>query len=242
MNSEKNYVELIKAPWGKMFYDLLFSQLNIPETPRLKILDFGSGLGVTANHYAQWHNVTAIEPNVEMIENRHRESSYIQICGDFEKLADFQENSFDYAFCHNVLEYIKEKEPVLAGLMRVLKPQGILSIIRHNRAGKIFQTAVFQNNPEKAIVMLDPQTNDASNYLGTQYLYSNSYIIELVGRYGGKVERVLGMRAFWALGQNNSVKYTDNWYENMLALERRVADMDEYRQVAFYNHLFIRKY
>ena len=90
--------------------------------------------------------------------------------------------------------------------------------------------------------MLDPRTNDVSNYLGTQYLYSNSYIIELVGRYDGKVERVLGMRTFWALGQNNSVKYTDNWYENMLALERRAADMDEYRQVAFYNHLFIRKH
>ena len=144
MNSIKDYVELIKAPWGKMFYDLLFSQLNIPETPRLKILDYGSGLGVTSDHYAQWHNVTAIEPNVEMIENRHRENSYIQICGGFEKLADFHENSFDYVFCHNVLEYIKEKEPVLAGLMRVLKPQGILSIIKHNRAGRIFHAAVFK--------------------------------------------------------------------------------------------------
>ena len=50
--------------------------------------------------------------------------------------------------------------------------------------------------------MLDPRTNDVSNYLGTQYLYSNSYIIELVGGSFGKVERVLGMRTF-CLGQNN---------------------------------------
>ena len=70
MENVQNYVELVKEPWGKMFYDLLFIQLDLPTSPRLKILDFGSGLGVTANHYAAWHDVTAIEPNKEMIDNR----------------------------------------------------------------------------------------------------------------------------------------------------------------------------
>jgi len=36
---------------------------------------------------------------------------------------------------------------------------------------------------------------------------------------GGKVKAIYGMRAFYALGQDNSVKYTDEWYENMFALE-----------------------
>ena len=34
MDNVKEYVELVKAPWGKMFYDLLFTQLNIPQTVR----------------------------------------------------------------------------------------------------------------------------------------------------------------------------------------------------------------
>ena len=44
MDNANNYVELVKAPWGKMFYDLLYTQLDIPHSPRLKILDFGSGI------------------------------------------------------------------------------------------------------------------------------------------------------------------------------------------------------
>ena len=51
MDSINDYVDLVKAPWGKMFYDLLFAQLDIPNSQRHKILDLGSGLGVTANHF-----------------------------------------------------------------------------------------------------------------------------------------------------------------------------------------------
>jgi SAM-dependent methyltransferase len=80
MDNIKDYVELVKAPWGKMFYDLLFIQLNIPKSPKLKILDFGSGLGVTSNHFAAWHDVTAVEPNKEMIDNNHRPELPVKNC------------------------------------------------------------------------------------------------------------------------------------------------------------------
>jgi len=49
------------------------------------------------------------------------------------------------------------------------------------------------------------------------------------------------MRAFYALGQDNSVKYTDEWYVNMLALENAVASIDDYKNAAFHNHLLIEK-
>ena len=91
MDSVKEYVELVKAPWGRMFYDLVFTQLDIPQTPKLKILDFGSGLGVTANHYAAWHDVTAIEPNEEMIENSHKENLYTQVHGSIEKITSMKD-------------------------------------------------------------------------------------------------------------------------------------------------------
>ena len=87
MDNVNDYVEFVKAPWGRMFYDLLFMQLNIPRTAHLYILDFGSGLAVTANHFAAWHNVTAMEPNLEMIENRCKENVYNQINGGINKLA-----------------------------------------------------------------------------------------------------------------------------------------------------------
>jgi SAM-dependent methyltransferase len=241
MNSVKEYVELVKAPWGKMLYDLLYTQLNIPPLPRLKILDFGSGLGVTANYYALWHKVTAIEPSDEMISNRHKENMYEQIQGGVEKIAVFEDETFDMVFCHNVLEYIEDKEPVIAELLRVLKPGGILSIIKHNRTGRVFKTAVYANDPKKALALLDNNANDKNSYLGTQYLYSNDFIAALANKYRGKVKEVFGIRTFYALGQDNSVKYTDEWYSNMLALENAAASIDEYKNATFHNHLLFEK-
>lgn len=241
MDSVKDYVELVKAPWGRMFYDLLFIQLDLPPSPKLKILDFGSGLGVTSDYYAKWHDVTAVEPNREMIASSLKESAYIQIVGGIEKVAEMESNTFDIIFCHNVLEYIEEKEPIVAELIRVLKPCGKLSIIKHNRLGRVFASAVFGNDPKRALALLERGTNEKSNYLGTQYLYENDEVNGWVQRYNCEIKQILGMRAFWALGQNNDVKHSGEWYADMLALESRAAHMSECKNAAFYNHLTIEK-
>jgi len=241
MDNVQNYVDLVKEPWSRMFYDLLFIQLELPQSPRLKILDFGLGLGVTASHYAAWHDVTAIEPNHEMIENKRTENSYKQIHGGVESLAVFEDGFFDVALCHNVLEYTEDKEPIIAGIMRVLKPGGLLSLVKHNRVGRVFHHAVFWNNPKKALEQANDSANDKSNYLGTQYIYSNDDVAKWIVKHGGKINNILGMRVFYALGQNNSVKYENDWYQNMLALEAHIANIDEYKNAAFHNHLLIVK-
>ncbi len=241
MDSVKDYVEMVKAPWGRMFYDVLFGQLDIPRTPACDILDFGSGLGVTANHLAAWHNVTAVEPNGEMIGSSYRENGYTQVQGGLEALADYRDGEFDYILCHNVLEYIEDKEPVFAELMRLLKSGGTLSIVKHNRAGRVFGAAVFANDPQNALALLDDHANAQNNYLGKQYIYSNDDVEAWADQYGGKAYRTLGIRTFWALGQDNAVKYKEDWYRDMLDLERRVSDMEAYKAVAFFNHLFIKK-
>ena len=241
MDKGQYYLEHVKVPWGKMFYDMLFEQLTIPQSPKLNILDFGSGLGVTANHFAAWHNVTAVEPSEEMIANSFRENEYRQIQGGIEKLMEFEDESFDIIFCHNVLEYIEHKEPIIAEQLRVLKPCGVLSIVKHNRVGRVFGTAVAKSNPKKALSLLDATANDKNDYLGMQYIFSNEYISSLAEKYNGNVKEIFGMRAFYALGQDNSIKYTDEWYQDMLTLEHAVASIDEYRNAAFFNHLLIKK-
>jgi len=236
-----NFVEFVKAPWGRMFYKLLFLQLNVKKSPKLKVLDFGSGLGITSNHFAKWHDVTAVEPNIEMIDNSCRENTYTQIHGSIEKISKFKTSTFDIVFCHNVFEYIENPEPIFSELIRVLKKGGILSLVKHNRVGRVFHSAVFCNDPQKALVLTDNNTNDKSNYFGTQYIYSNNDVLEWVDKHGGKIQNILGMRAFWALGQDNSIKFTDTWYENMLTLENKAAYIDDYKQAAFFNHLIIEK-
>ena len=67
-DSIEDYRNLIEQPWGKMFYDMIFRQLNLPKDKKLNILDYGAGFCVTASYYAENHNVTAYEPNPEMLK------------------------------------------------------------------------------------------------------------------------------------------------------------------------------
>ncbi len=59
--------------------------------------------------------------------------------------------------------------------------------------------------------------------------------------HGGKIDSIYGMRMFWALGQDNSIKCTDDWYQSMLILESKAATIDEYQHATFFNHLLIKK-
>ena len=241
MENVNDYIELIKTPWGMMFYDLLYYQLDIPITPKLNILDFGSGLGVTSNHYAKWHNVTSIEPNDVMISNSIKENSYKQIHGGLDVFSTIKDDIYDVVLCHNVLEYIEDKKPVINDLLRVLKPGGILSLIKHNHAGKVFGYAVFSNEPNKALAALNDKTTDKINFIGKQFLYTNDDVSVWVNNCNCKVKEIFGIRTFYGLGQDNEIKYSDDWYQKMLELECAIANENEYKSVSYYNHLIIGK-
>ena len=73
-----------------------------------KILDFGSGEGITANHFAEKNDVTTIEPSEEMLSNAWKDYEYTQIVGDINALDTFNDETFDIIICHNVLEYIDD--------------------------------------------------------------------------------------------------------------------------------------
>jgi ubiquinone/menaquinone biosynthesis C-methylase UbiE len=136
MNTDlKTYLENMKKPWGELFYKIVWEQL--PHITNSKILDFGSGLGFTASHLSKNNGVVAIEPNADMVEMRICEHSYQQIIGDIEQLRKQQDNSFDVILCHNVLEYVIERKEIFREFYKVLKPNGIISIVKHNHAGRI---------------------------------------------------------------------------------------------------------
>ena len=44
------YLENLKQPWGQIYYDILFDQLQ--DIKGKRVLDFGSGFGLVANHLA----------------------------------------------------------------------------------------------------------------------------------------------------------------------------------------------
>ena len=234
----KNYRSMVDQPWGRMFYEMIYKQLDLSDCKKLKILDFGAGFCITADHYAKSHDVTAVEPNNEMRALRVGDNPYTLVGGGIDYLRDLDADSFDLVICHNVLEYADDKEAILKHLVRVTKPGGILSVVKHNLYGRVMATAVMSDDPKSALSLLDQGAENSM--FGKRDVYSNEWITDLL-----KDEMTLidtyGIRTFFGLSSNNDIKYTDDWYQSMLELETKACSMDEYRKVAFFNHLIFAK-
>lgn len=229
--------ELAELPaWERLLKKIVWAQLG--DIRGKNILDFGSGEGITANLFAENNNVVAIEPSEEMLVNRWADFEYRQIQGDVTNLSEVDDNTFDVIICHNVLEYIEDKKSVLAELHRVLKPQGILSIVKHNRAGRVMQMAVLLDELEKANDLLDGKNSTASRFGAIRY-----YEDEMISKWtpGLRYKDCFGIRTFWDLQQNQEKHNSEEWQDRMMQLEMRVSQMDEYRKISFFHHLLFVK-
>ena len=222
--------------WERLFKKIVWKQLGDMEGK--KILDFGSGEGITANHFAEKNDVTAIEPSKEMLSNAWKDYEYTQIVGDVNALSAFKNETFDMIICHNVLEYIDDKAAVVKALARVLKKDGIISIVKHNRAGRVMQMAVLLDDFEKANEILDGKDSTASQF-GTIRYYEDNDITKWEPQI--TVSDILGIRTFWDLQQNQQKHGDEAWQEKMLQLELRVSQMQEYKDIAFFHHLLLKK-
>ena len=238
MGTIQDYRNMVDQPWGRMFYDLIYRQLNISNEKRAKVLDYGAGFCITADHYAKDHEVTAVEPNEEMYDLRVKNYAYKLVPEGLDYLQSIGDDTFDVVICHNVLEYVDDINIVLAQLIRVLKPGGILSIIKHNEFGKAFAYAVLNDNPAAALDVLDKCNEDSA--FGNRNVYSNDSLIESLADVA-ELKEVYGIRTFFGLSSNNDIKFNEEWYGNMLELETKAAAIYDFKKVAFYNHLIFSK-
>lgn len=204
----------------------------------LRILDFGSGDGSTACHFASRNSVVAVEPSPEQLADRFTEHSYEQRAGSLDQLSSMPDGSFDLVFCHNVLEYIEHKQPVLTELLRVLRPGGMLSVVKHNRPGRVLQAAVLLDDFDRANSLLDGEDSSVSRFGRIRY-YDDAELLAMCP--GCRCISVFGMRAFWDLQQDQHLHSDPLWREKMLALENRVSALEPYRSIAFFHHLILQK-
>ena len=223
-------------PWDALMKRMVWQQLG--EIENKSILDFGSGTGVTANHYAKNNSVVAIEPSEETVNTRWQEFSYQQLLGSTDKLKELPSESFDVIICHNVLEYALDREEILKEFARILKPDGFISLVKHNRPGRVMQMVVLLNNFEHANALLDGKAGESGQY-GAIHYYEDTDIEKWCPAL--KISKTLGMRTFWDLQQNQECHKDAGWQEKMLQMEQRVEDIDDYKKIAFFHHLIIKK-
>lgn len=223
-------------------WELLAKKMTWEQLDNIKdrrVLDYGSGNGCTASHFAAENDVTAIEPDEVMLRDRVTENAYRQIKGGLEALDAFEDGAFDAVLCHNVLEYAADREKIVRAFARILKKGGVLSVVKHNRAGRVMQMVVLLNNFDHALELLEGKDGRARQFGAIRY-YGDADIPEWSGG-AFRVEKIHGMRAFWCLQQNQEVQREEAWQEKMLSIERKVSDIDDYRAIAFFHHLILRK-
>lgn len=223
-------------PWEQLLKKILWTQLG--ELRGKRILDFGSGIGVTVDHYAAHNDVVAVEPSADSVAQRWQNHDYRQLTGDVEILGQFKGGSFDVIFCHNVLEYAEDRERIFREFYRLLKPDGFISLVKHNRPGRVMQMAVLLNDFDKAHALLDGKDSTASAY-GTIRYYEDEDILRWCD--GLRIEKVMGIRTFWDLQQKQECHMDPAWQEKMAELELRVSQMEPYRSIAFFHHILLRK-
>ncbi|MDF2884645.1 MAG: Methyltransferase type 11 [Clostridiaceae bacterium] len=224
------------APWELLQKKMTWEQLKHIHNKR--VLDFGSGNGMTANHFAIDNEVIAIEPDENTLQDRFRENNYIQIKGDIKELKNFENESFDVILCHNVFEYASEREEIIKEFSRILKKKGYLSILKHNRSGRIMQMVVLLNNFEHANELLEGKNGHAQKFGMINY-YENKELLEWSDKF--ELEKILGMRTFWDLQQNQEIQKDEAWQEQMLEMELKVSELEEYKAIASFHHVILRK-
>ncbi|MGN0385307.1 MAG: class I SAM-dependent methyltransferase [Lachnospiraceae bacterium] len=203
-----------------------------------KILDFGSGIGVTANYLAEHNDLIAIEPDEESVRERWADNHYTQIVGSTDELHGFPDETFDMIICHNVLEYVKDRADIVKEFERILKPDGKISIVKHNRAGRVMQMVVLLNDFQHAHSLLDGNDGMASKYGAIRY-YEDSDIEKWCSKL--TITKTQGMRTFWDMQQNQEIHQDVQWQDKMVEIEMRVSDMSGYKDIAFFHHLMIEK-
>lgn len=224
------------TPWELLQKKMTWEQLNYIHNKR--ILDFGSGNGMTADHFAIDNEVIAIEPDEKMLQNRFTENDYLQIEGDMKELKNFEDASFDVILCHNVFEYVYEREEIIKEFSRILKKNGYLSVLKHNKAGRVMQMVVLLNNFEHANELLVGENGHAQQFGNINY-YEDTEILEWSDKF--ELERILGMRTFWDLQQNQETQKDNTWQEKMLEMELKVSELEEYKSIASFHHVILRK-
>ena len=226
------YLENLQQPWGQLYYDILFEQLQ--DIKGKRVLDFGSGFGLVANHLAKENQVLAVEPNEEMVALRTQDYSYQQLVGSLDQLASLEDASFEVILCHNVLEYVEDRKAILKEFTRLLKPGGLLSIVKHNEVGRVLQTVVFENDTRKALALLAGQDLETHS-MGLAQAYDLDAAVEDLAL---EVKDYQGIRVFYGL-QDNRFKGQEGWRESMLQMELAVCQEPPYRDMAFFQHYWL---
>jgi S-adenosylmethionine-dependent methyltransferase len=142
-NKIEKWKQEMDLPWARLKYKL--GQSNLTKhlgQNHMRVLDAGGGNGLDAIPFAQQgHQVDIVDYSQAMLADLQERAQQENIAKHITThLADvnqipalFPGLQFDLILCHNLLQYIDNVPHLLGDLAKLLKPDGVISIVSINR-------------------------------------------------------------------------------------------------------------
>ena len=100
------------------------------------------------------------------------------------------------------------------------------------------QMVVLLNDFESANNLLDGKDGTTSKF-GAIHYYKDSDVEKWCPEL--YITKTLGLKTFWDLQQNQEIQKENDWQKKIIEIEMRVSDLEEYKTIAFFHHLIIKK-
>ncbi len=250
-NKIAKWKQEMDLPWAKLKYKL--SQANLAKhlgQDQMRILDAGGGNGLASIPFAkQGHTVDIVDYSQAMladVQNRMLQENigeHITIhLADVENILDlFPDSQFDLILCHNVLQYIDNVPLLLRNFAKLLKPNGVVSIVSINRYSIPYHTAFLDNNLAEALARLSTRTSKAKIFDMVMTNYCADEIQELLKNVGIVPEGDYGIRCICDYWGDNERKLDPVIFEQIERLEFALTELYPYKLLARYYQIVGRK-
>lgn len=225
-------------------WEYLQKQITIKQLPNLEnkvILDFGAGNCYLPSLLSDTNKFVCIEPFIESYPQVYSKENIRLIKGDVNLLKGFQDNSFDVIFCHNVFEYMndQDRQKAMAQFERILKKDGFISFIKHNKFGRILEQVLFKNKFDNYKSIFIENESHSERFGNIAYFkdknlttWSNNKLM-IVNKFG--------LRTFYDLQPNMELQQDSKWQNKIIELEMFFSKTPEFINISFLHHLILIK-
>ena len=251
-NAADKWTAEMATPWMRLKRELARFNLNkhLPPNTLLNILDAGGGIGSESFPFAhEGHFVSLVDYSAGMVAVARRDALAQNIAArvsvhqadalDVNKL--FAPNSFDVVLCHNVLQYVADVPALLSTLAKLLKPNGLLSLISTNQHCAVLHSAIFRDNLDEAYRRLDDRAFTTTIFGNVVTEYTSDDIQPMLSQADMRFEKYYGIHnilQYW--GDNERRTQPQNWAK-LEKLEYAMTDRYPHNLLARYWQIVARR-
>jgi S-adenosylmethionine-dependent methyltransferase len=222
-----------------------------------EVVDVGGGTGsVAVQLAADGHSVTVLDSSAAMLATCVERAAELgvevgerlrTVQGDAEQAARLLgAAAADGVLCHGVLEVVRDPQLVLAGLARLLRPGGVLSLVVANRSW-LAQRAARRGDYREALRLLDEPwvqpapagrgARERHRTAGPARAWTAAELRPWCAAAGLELTAEYGLQAFAEPPPDADRDQLDA----LLELERRAAERQPFRSVGEFLHLVARR-